>query len=93
MKKCLDKPTIDKMLDFESIIADPMSLITHFNLTKDIGLFSEGAQILQDINTCAFQKSIIDLVTFCMKGNGTCNFQHLTENFTKNMFVLMGKAT
>ena len=42
---------------------------------------------------CNFQEPIVDIVTECFAGNGTCSIATISANLSKNMFVLMGKAT
>lgn len=54
MKECLDTEILTKIVDFEDLIQNPMSLVTDFNITKDMGYFGSGTEIMADLVKCNF---------------------------------------
>ena len=52
---------------------------------------------MSDLSNCKFEQSIFDIMAMCKEvdedGVSKCAMSHITENLTKNMFVLMGKLT
>ena len=54
MKTCLNEQTVDKIVSFEDVISDPMSLFVPFNLTKDMALFSSSTEIFENMVACNF---------------------------------------
>ena len=51
------------------------------------------AEIMENLSICRFEESPIDLMTFCTVDTTRCAPQKLSENMSKNMFVLIGKMT
>ena len=98
LKKCMDKKTIDNMIVLGSIVKDPLSLFEAKNLKNDLNLFGEGAEVISDLASCHFEQPFFDIWAMCHEGEGeeagaACALPKLTENLTKNMFVMVGKLT
>ena len=96
-EKCMDDTTIDNIVAMGDIIHDPFSLLDISKLHEDLNLFAEGAEIMSDLSNCKFEQSIFDIMAMCKEVDednvSKCAMSHMTENLTKNMFVLMGKLT
>ena len=90
---CLDKATVDNMNALHTVIADPMSIITGGDFTKDINLFSQGAEVLENLSACHFEQSAYDLMQQCTTDVDACTITTIAANLEKDMFVLMGKLT
>ena len=94
---CLDEKTIDNIIAYADIINDPFSLLDFSKINDDLNLFAEGAEIMSDLASCKFEQSVFDIMAMCKEldddGVSKCAMSHITENLTKNMFVLMGKLT
>jgi hypothetical protein len=56
-------------------------------------LFGSTTQIADDLVKCNFQEPLVDIYNECFDGEGKCSVTAISENLSKNMFVLMGKAT
>ena len=97
MEDCLDETTIDNIVAMNDIIQDPFSLLSISKIHEDLNLFAEGAEIMSDLSNCKFEQSVFDIMAMCKElddeGESKCAMSHMTENLTKNMFVLMGKLT
>ena len=94
MANCLDTETTTNLVKWGNIAAHPFSIFTNIaDLTEDFNLFAEGAEIFENISTCHFEQSAFDIVHMCEQDPEACAMSKLMENVTKNMFVLMGKAT
>ena len=91
--KCLDQKTVDNLSVYSELLADPFSIFTHFDLEKDIGYFSDAAEIFEDLAACKWEAPAVDLIKFCGKDDKICSIKTLGDNLTKNMFVLVGKLT
>merc|ERR1719326_827400 len=91
--KCFDQKTLDNLMVYSGLITDPFSLITNFDVEKDINIISDGAEIIQDLAGCKFEGPAIDIMDFCADNKDNCNMKTLMDNLTKNMFVLVGKIT
>ena len=96
-EKCLDDTTIDNIVAMSDIIHDPFSLFNMKHVQEDINIMSESAEIMNDLSNCKFQQSVFDIMSMCKEkdedGARKCDMAHMTENLSKNMFVLMGKMT
>ena len=94
---CLDEKTIDNIIAYADIINDPFSLLDFSKINEDLNLFAEGAEIMSDLAACKFEQSVFDIMAMCKEVDennvSKCDMSHITENLTKNMFVLMGKLT
>ena len=94
MAECLDIETTGNIIKWGNVIADPMNLITNIaNVQEDFNLFAEAAEIFENISKCHFEQSAFDVMHMCTQEPESCTMSKLMENVTKNMFVLMGKAT
>ena len=96
-ENCLDDTTVDNIIAYSDIIHDPFSLLNFSKIHEDLNLFAEGAEIMSDLSNCKFEQSIFDIMAMCKEvdedGVSKCAMSHITENLTKNMFVLIGKMT
>ena len=96
-EKCLDDTTIDNIVAMGDIINNPFSVFNIENIHDDLNLFAEGAEIMSDLSECKFEQSVFDVMAMCKEvdedGASKCAMSHMTENLSKNMFVLMGKLT
>ena len=94
---CLDDTTIENIVAMSDIIHDPFSMLNMKHVQEDLNLFAEGAEIMSDLSACKFEQSIFDIMSMCKEkdedGKKKCDMAHMTENLSKNMFVLMGKMT
>mgnify|MGYP001237506377 CR=1 FL=1 len=71
---------------------DPFNLpITDFQ--KDFNMFAQMAEIMENLSKCHFEESMFDIMSMCSKEPEKCLLPKVTENLTKNMFVLIGKMT
>jgi hypothetical protein len=92
MKDCLNKETVDNVIVFETVLNDPFN-IKMMDIQKDFNMFAEMAQIMENLSKCHFEESAFDIMTLCTKEPTACLLPKVTENLTKNMFVLIGKMT
>merc|ERR1711990_993823 len=96
-EKCLDDTTIDNIVAFGDIIHHPFSVFDVSKIHEDLNLFAEGAEIMSDLSNCKFEQSVFDIMAMCKEkdedGVSKCAMSVMTENLSKNMFVLMGKLT
>ena len=76
---------------YSGIITNPFTLIYNFDIEKDIGILSDGAEIIESLIYCHFEKPFIDIFTFCSIED--CSIETIGNNLSKNMFVLVGKIT
>merc|ERR1719329_162500 len=56
-------------------------------------MFAQMAEIMENLSKCHFEESAFDIMTLCTKEPSACLLPKVTENLTKNMFVLIGKMT
>ena len=96
-EECLNDTTMDNIVAYSDIINDPFSLLSISKIKEDLNLFAEGAEVMSDLSNCKFEQSVFDLMAMCKEKDeneeSLCAMSHITENLTKNMFVLMGKLT
>ena len=90
---CLNEDTISNMVSLSDMVHNPMALFEMKNIQADMNLFGEGAEVMQDLSACHFESSFFDLQAMCKTEAKPCEMSNITENLTKNMFVLMGKLT
>ena len=90
---CLNGETIENIVAMSGFVSHPMALFEMKNLKEDMNLFGEGAEVMEDLSACHFEKSFFDLWGMCQDNKEICAMSQITENLTKNMFVLMGKLT
>ena len=94
MADCLDVETTENIIKWGNVAAHPMTIVTNIaNVQDDFNLFAEAAEILENVSKCHFEQSAFDVMHMCTKEPEACTMSKLMENVTKNMFVLMGKAT
>ena len=91
---CLNEETITNINKLGKLAADPFSVIGNIsNVAEDFNIFTEMSEVFENLATCRFEESIVDLTKMCLGDPEACLMPKLTENFTKNMFVLVGKMT
>ena len=92
--KCLNEETIDNILSMEHFVSDPLSAIGNIaNIQEDMNIFAKMTEVMENLATCHFEQSAFDLMQLCTKDKKACNMQTLTQNLSKDMFVLVGKMT
>lgn len=92
MKECLNDETAKNIANFMTILNDPF----HMKMTdiqKDFNMFAQMAEIMENLATCRFEAPLFDVLGQCTKNPLDCALPKVTENVTKNMFVLIGKMT
>ena len=90
---CLNDKTIDNIVSLYSVVADPMSVITGGDFTKDFNLFAQAAEVMENLSSCHFEQSVFDIMQECNDNPEDCTIGAVTQNLSKDMFVLMGKLT
>ena len=94
MDKCLNDETMQNMAKLSGMIMDPMAALGNIaNIQEDFNVFGEVAEVFQDLSVCHFEESVFDIMGKCGQDPEACAMPKLTENLTKNMFVLVGKVT
>ena len=94
MDKCLNDETMQNMAKLSGIVMDPMAALGNIaNVQEDFNIFGEVAEVFQDLSVCHFEESVFDIIGECTANPDACAMPKLTENLTKNMFVLVGKVT
>ena len=94
MQKCLDKETLENIVTFENIIGNPMSAFGDVvDIQKDFNLFAQAAEIMENLSVCHFEQAPFDIMSLCAKDKKACDFGTITQNLSKDMFVLIGKMT
>merc|ERR1711977_455354 len=63
------------------------------NIQQDFNMFAQMAEIMENLSACKYEKSAFDIMGMCTKHPEKCLLPKVTENMTKNMFVLIGKMT
>ena len=63
------------------------------NIQSDLNMFGEMAEVAADLSECHFEQPFFDLWTLCKEDKDACAMPAITENLTKNMFVIIGKLT
>ena len=48
---------------------------------------------MENLSTCHFEQSVFDLMQECNDSEDACKIETITQNLTKDMFVLVGKMT
>ena len=92
--KCLNEETIDNVLSMEHLVSDPLGAFGNIaNIQEDMNIFAKMAEVMENLSTCHFEQSAFDIMQLCTKDPLACNMQTLTQNLSKDMFVLVGKMT
>merc|ERR1740123_1047593 len=91
--ECLNDKTIDNIVALYGVVADPMSVISGGDINKDFNLFTQGAEVLENLSACHFEESVFDIMQECSGDEELCTIGAITQNLSKDMFVLMGKLT
>ena len=63
------------------------------DIQKDVNMFSQMAEIMENLSVCHFEQPAFDLLALCTKTSGACDIATITGNMSKDMFVLIGKMT
>jgi hypothetical protein len=75
-------------------MADPLSIFTNVvDIQGDINSFTKMAQIMENLSVCHFEQSAFDILSLCTKDLTACDMGTVTQNMSKDMFVLIGKMT
>jgi hypothetical protein len=93
-KACLNKETMENVITFQNIVNDPMTAMGKaFDIQKDVNMFSQMAEIMENLSVCHFEQPAFDLLSLCTKDAKACDLGTITQNMSKDMFVLIGKMT
>lgn len=92
MAECLNAETTKNIIQFQSVFNDPFNM-NLVDVQKDFNMFAQMAEIMENLSKCHFEESAFDIMTLCSKEPKACMLPKVTENLTKNMFVLIGKMT
>jgi hypothetical protein len=90
---CMNDATIENIVAVSQFVNNPLAMFEMKNIKEDMNLFGEGAEIMEDLSACHFEQSFFDVWGMCQDNKEICAMSQITENLTKNMFVLMGKMT
>jgi len=92
--ECLNEETLDNILTFQGMMANPLQAFgTVADIQKDFNMFAQMAQIMENLSVCHYEKPAFDLLALCTKDKKACSMQAVTQNMSKDMFVLIGKMT
>lgn len=89
----MNDATIENIVAVSQFVNNPLAMFEMKNIKEDMNLFGEGAEIMEDLSACHFEQSFFDVWGMCQDNKEICAMSQITENLTKNMFVLMGKMT
>ena len=91
---CMDTETITNLSLYMGMVNNISSAFNNLSdLQKDLNLFEDGAEIMENLGNCHFEKPAFDILRMCTKDSESCKGSKVLENLTKNMFVLVGKIT
>lgn len=108
LNDCMNAETVENIAQLAGIIQDPLSMFELKNLKSDLNLFGAAAEVTSDLAQCHFEQPFFDIWGMCTGSDdevsedaddldaeaaGPCAIPTLTQNLTKNMFVLVGKLT
>merc|ERR1712072_1379078 len=51
------------------------------------------AEIMENLSVCHFEQPAFDVLSMCTKDFTACDISTITQNMSKDMFVLIGKMT
>ena len=91
--ECLNEETIDNMMAMKGLFFNPIETIQNGDLAASLNIFAEGTEVMENLVSCKFEQSAMDIMAMCKADEEACAVPKLTENLTQNMFVLMGKLT
>ena len=63
------------------------------DIQKDMNVFTSMAEVMENLSVCHFEQSAFDLMSLCTKDAKACSMATLSQNMSKDMFVLIGKMT
>lgn len=75
------------------VIKHPLQLFSSAHIKDDFSLITEGTVVLSDLLGCHFEKPYLDYFAQCKSDPDSCKAAKVSENLTKNMVLLMGKAS
>jgi hypothetical protein len=94
MEKCLDRETVDNLYRFEQMAFDPIGTAAGFvDISKDLTLVSETSEVFFNLSNCHFETSVFDILGTCTSNPVACSIATISQNWSKNMFLLIGKMT
>merc|ERR1712167_13566 len=92
--KCFDADTINNIVMYAEIANNPATAFDNIaDIQGDFNKFTAAASIMENVMTCKFEESVIDLMTMCTKSPMSCLPTKIVENLSKNVFILVGKLT
>merc|ERR1712017_56872 len=60
-KKCLDKETVTNIIQFQTIMANPMGAMGDLvDIQKDFNMFAQMAEIMENLSVCHFEQPSFD---------------------------------
>lgn len=90
---CLNEETVNNMQKLNAFTSNPIAAFTNGDVQEGFNMFTEMAEVFENLASCRFEESVVDITQMCLGNPEACLMPKLTENFTKNMFVLVGKMT
>ena len=85
---------MENTMNFFNMVTNPLSVVTNIaDIQKDVNIFTQMAEVMENLSVCHFEKPAFDLLSFCTKDSKVCEISQLTQNMSKDMFVLIGKMT
>ena len=94
MEKCLNEETAKNIATLEGLVLDPVGALGKIaDIQNDFNLFGEMAEVFENLSQCHFEESVFDIIGMCAADPEACLMPKLTENVSKQMFVLVGKLT
>ena len=92
--ECMNKETMENIINLEHVMTDPMAAFGNMvDIQKDMNMFTQMAEIMENLSVCHFEQSAFDIMSLCTKDFKACDMGTITQNMSKDMFVLIGKMT
>ena len=86
--------TVDNLYKFEQMAFDPIGTAGNLlDISKDLSLVTEGSEVFFNLSNCHFETSVFDVIGTCTSKPEACSIPQITQNWSKNMFLLIGKMT
>ena len=78
----------------EKILSDPLAIFTQIlDFKRDMQEMQHFGAIYENVSKCKFEESLLDILKMCTSHPDQCQVSVLLQNLSKNVFVLVGKAT
>ena len=92
--ECMNKETMINIIALEQLLANPLGILDDLaDIQKDVNVFAQSAEIMENLSVCHFEQPAFDIMTLCTKDMKACDLGTITQNMSKDMFVLIGKMT